>query len=283
MTEKDTLPCPGCHTPLPPEATGCQICMRSRTRQEIVRGYSKLREEKARKRRRPFQMLAAVLALAGGGWLLSEHGATLRTLASSAGEAIGAVIDDMRDPSNYAKSKAPEEPAPAAPRPKPGEPVAPEAALRAQLFPDDHAPAPVSAEGSGEAPAASAASRPLAADAWRVSGTVYSIATLEPVAEARVVFLLDGKEPREKTTDVRGRFTTDLVKAAGWTVNVQAPDHRDGQVLDLDPSYRVRDADERRAVFNHISDGDLIPAPIEWKLSNSRVTLDLFVIPNHWP
>ena len=46
MSETNTLPCPGCHTPLSPEDTGCQVCMRQRTRQEIMRGYAKLREER---------------------------------------------------------------------------------------------------------------------------------------------------------------------------------------------------------------------------------------------
>ncbi len=283
MTEKDALPCPGCHTPLAPEATGCQICMRPRTRQEIMRGYARLRDDKARRRRRPFQILAAVLVLAGGGWLIAMHGGALKGLAAAAGGAIGRWTDDMRDPSNYAMKKAPEEPAKAPPPPAPGEPVAPESALRAQLFPDDYAAAPPAAGGSVEEPAAPAAPKPLAKNAWRVSGTIYDLATLEPVAGAKVVFLLDEKQPVETETDESGVYAADLVKGDGWTVSVRAPERRRGQILDLDPSYRVRDEDERRAVFDNISDGDLIPAPADWKRSSSRVTLDLFVIPNRWP
>ena len=59
MTEM--LPCPGCHSPLPPEATGCQICMRSRSKHEIMRGYAQLREATARRKRLPFQILATLL------------------------------------------------------------------------------------------------------------------------------------------------------------------------------------------------------------------------------
>lgn len=285
MNEKDALPCPGCHTPLPPEATGCQICMRPRTRQEIMRGYAKLRDDKARRRRRPYQILVALLVLAGGGWLFAEHGDALKGLAASAGAALGRWADDMRNPSNYAMKQAPAEPAKTEPPPAPGGPVAPESALRSQLFPDDHAPtpAPSPAGAPGGAPPAPAAPKPLAKNAWRVSGTIYDLATLEPVAGAKVVFLRDEKQPVEAATDESGAYEADIVKGDGWTVSVQAPERRRGQILDLDPSYRVRDADERRAVFDNISDGDLIPAPADWKRSSSRVTLDLFVIPNRWP
>ncbi|MCR4294385.1 MAG: hypothetical protein NUW21_02535, partial [Elusimicrobia bacterium] len=56
-----------------------------------------------------------------------------------------------------------------------------------------------------------------------------------------------------------------------------------GQILDLDPSYRVRDDDERRAVFDNVSDGDLIPVHVEWNRSSAKARLDLFAVPRHWP
>lgn len=282
MTERDTLPCPGCHTPLPPEATGCQICMRPRTRQEIMRGYAKLRDDKARKRRRPFQIAAAVLVLAGGGWLIKEHGSALKAPLSSGASAVGHWADDMRNPSNYASRKDPEPPATAEPS-EPGGPVAPQSALRSQLFPDDYAPAAASEGGPGKAPAEKpAAPKPLMKNAWRVTGTVYDLATLEPIAGAKIVFLREEKEPVEETTDESGTYAADLVKGDGWTVALQAPDRRRGQILDLDPSYRVRDDDERRAVFDNVSVGDLAPAPVGWSGSTAKTRLDLFAVPHHW-
>jgi hypothetical protein len=71
MAETFSLPCPACQTPLPPEATGCQICLRSRTKQEIMRGYAKLRDEKTRKRRRPYKILAAGALLGASGKLFN--------------------------------------------------------------------------------------------------------------------------------------------------------------------------------------------------------------------
>lgn len=282
MSEQDALPCPGCHTPLPPEATGCQICMRPRTRQEIMRGYAKLREDKARRRRRPFQILAAVLVLGGGGWLLKTHGGRLAAAASSAGAAIVRWADDLRNPSNYAMKQAPQ--APPEPPAAPGAPVAPESAMRSRLFPEDSPPpsTPAADAPAKAPPAPPAGPRPLAKNTWRVSGTVYDLATLEPVPGAEIAFLLDEKEPRRATTGEDGAYEVDLVKGDGWTVHVIAPDRRRGQVLDLDPSYRIRDADERRAVLENVTDGDLIPAPVSWPRARSKVVLDLFVIPSRW-
>ena len=280
MADQDSLPCPGCHTLLPPEATGCQICMRPRTRQEIMRGYAKIRAEKERKRRRPFLILAAVLVLGGGGKLFLTYGGALKAAAASAGGAIVRWSDDMRNPSNYAMKQAPAEPPKAAAPAKPGDPVAPESAMRAQLFPDAAAPEAPAAAAPAKAPAT--APKPLAAGEWRVTGTVLDLATLKPVPGAEISFERDGHEPRSATSGEDGAYEADLPKGEGWTVQMIASDHRRGQILDLDPSYRIRDADERRAVFANITDGDLIPAPVGWKRSRSKVVLDLFAVPHHW-
>lgn len=285
MPEHETLPCPGCHSPLPPEATGCQICMRTRTRQEIMRGYAKMREQKARKQRLPYQILAAVLILGVGGKLFMVYGDKVTAAAGSALGKVGRWADDMRNPANYASTTAAPAPAaaPAAPA-APGAPVAPEAALSSQLFGSDSQPK----QGSAAAPAPSAPSakpagpKPLAKDSWRVSGTVYDLVTLKPVQGADITFLLDEKEPQKVTTDDAGSYEIDLAKGDGWTVSLEAHDRRPGQILDIDPSYRVRDADERRAAFDHISDGDLSPATVGWKRSSSKVRLDLIAVPSSW-
>ena len=287
MQENESLPCPGCHTPLPPEATGCQICMRPRTRQEIMRGYAKIREDKARKRRRPFQILAALLLLGAAGWLIKNHGDQLSKAASAAGGAISRWVDDLRNPSNYAPKPQPQAP-PADPQPPsaPGAPVEPERAMRAHLFPEDD-PAPPPATPPADAPApppakSTAGPKPLAKNAWRVSGTAWDLETLEPIRNAQITFLRDEKDALAARTDEDGTYEIDIPKGNGWNVHMIAPDRRRGQVLDIDPSYRVRDADERRAVIQNVTDGDLIPAPVEWDRSRSKVRLDLFAIPNRW-
>lgn len=283
MAHNDTLPCSGCHSPLPLEATGCQICMRARTKQEIMRGYALLREQQARKRRRPYQILAAALFLGASAKLYMAYG---DRFMAEAGPRIGAAVrwaDDFRNPSNYASQKEPPAPQPPSPPAAPGAPVAPEGALRSQLFPADPEPAPAPEAPAGEAPAPRrAAPRPPLKYGWRVSGTVYDLATLQPVQGADITFLRDDKEPATATTAGDGSYEIDLVKGDGWTVSVEAQGRRPGQVLDIDPPYRVRDADERRAALELISDGDLGPAAVDWERSSSRVRLDLVVVPSRW-
>lgn len=280
----DTMPCSGCHSPLALDATGCQICMRSRTKQEIMRGYALVRERKELARRRPYKIAAGILLAAASAALLRAYGGRVLAVASPAVRSAIRRADDMRNPENYA-SRPVAAPAPAAPPPEPGAPVAPEDALRSQLLPRDPPPAPPAgspAAAPAAAPARPSAPRPLVKNAWRVSGTVYDLATLEPLQGADVMFLVDEREREKVTTDAEGRYEVDLAKGDGWTVSVEAHDRRPGQVVDVDPPYRLRDADERRAAFEHIADGDLIPAPIGWKRTTSRARLDLVVIPTRW-
>jgi len=282
--EKDSLPCPGCSTPLPPEATGCHICLRSRTKQEIVRGYTKLREEKARKRRRPFQILAAVLVIGAGGKVIATHHVKIFAAAGGLGDAISRRLDDMRDPKNYApRADAPSAVEPTAAPAAPGAPVAPEDALRTQLMPaNPPAASPEPAPKRNSAAAREARTEPLAKNVWRVSGTVYDLATLDPVPGAKITFLRNDGEPVTATTDDRGEYEADIAKGDGWTVSLKSPKHRPGQVLDIDPPYRVRDADERRAAVNALTDGDMAAAPLNWGRGSSRVRLDLVAVPNDW-
>jgi hypothetical protein len=285
MAENETLPCPGCHSPLPPEATGCQICMRTRSRQEIMRGYTALHKERAQRRLRPFKIAAAVVLLAVSGKLFMAYGDKMTAAAGSTPSRVGRWADDMRNPSNYAATAAVAPAAvPVAPA-APGAPVAPEAALSSQLFGSDPPPEQETPATSAPPPPPSRPARPkpLAKDSWRVSGTVYDLATLQPVQGADITFLLDDKEPQKVTTDDAGSYEIDLAKGDGWTVSLEAQDRRPGQILDIDPSYRVRDADERHAAFDHISDEDLSPAQVGWKRSSSRVRLDMLVVPSYWP
>ncbi len=260
--------------------------MRARTKQEIVRGYAKLREDKARRKRRPFQILAVLLVLGASGKIYLLYGDRLRAGASLLASEIGRRIDDMRDPKNYAGTPddAPppnSNPADAKTAPPPGSPVPPESALRNQLFPPD---APASAPQPSAAPAPVRTSGPLPLDknSWRVSGIAYDLATLDPIPGAEIIFLYKDRSPMVLKTDENGAYEVDLPKGEGWTVNLKAPGHRRGGVIDIDPPYNVRDADERRATLEHITDGDLAPSQVGWQTSKSKVKLDLIAVPQRW-
>ena len=251
-----------------------------------MRGYTALHKERSRRRLRPFKIAAAVILLGVSGKIFMVYGDKMTAAAGSALGAVGRWADDMRNTTHNATTPAAAPAPPAAPAAPtaPGAPVAPEAALGAKLFAADPQPeqGPAAAAAPSAPPSRPARPLPLAKNSWRVSGTVYDLATLQPVQGADITFLHDEKEPRKATTDDAGSYEIDLAKGDGWTVSLEAHDRRPGQILDIDPSYRVRDADERHAAFDHISDGDLSPAQVGWKRSSSKVRLDLIAVPNYW-
>ncbi|MEK7234597.1 MAG: carboxypeptidase-like regulatory domain-containing protein [Elusimicrobiota bacterium] len=251
--------------------------MRTRSRHEIMRGYAALHKEQSRRRRRPFQIAAAVILLGVSGKLFMLYSDTFMAAVNSAISRTIRWTDDIRNPSNYTARQAQS----AFPAAAPGSSVSPETAMqmhRAANTPPAGGPAPA----ASNPPARPSRPAPLAKNSWRVSGTVYDLATLTPVRGAVITFLRDSKQPATVATDDHGTYRIDLAKSDGWTVSLKTPGHRRGQILDIDPSYRVRDADERRAVFEHIAEEDLAPAPVVWKRATSEVKLDLITLPLKW-
>ena len=231
--------------------------MRPRTKQEIVRGYTQLKAEQARRRVLPFKIAAAVLVLGAGANLYWRHRADISNAVASARAAGARWLEDITDPRHFD------------PKPDPGQPAQPSTQA-------------VPAKPALEAAPPPAPKPPPAKNIWRVAGTVYDLATLRPVPGAAVVFTRNGRTPQVTTTDRDGRYETDLPKNNGWSVSVTAANRRDGQIVDIDPPYRTRDADARRAAIEHLSDDDLLPSPVGWGRKRSLVTLDLVVVPHHW-
>lgn len=119
-------------------------------------------------------------------------------------------------------------------------------------------------------------------NAWRVSGTVYSIVTLKPEPGAVITFRRNPRESTTVTTDKNGAYEIDLPKKGVWTVSMEVGYFRRGQLLDADPSYLVRDAAERRFVVEHTTGDDLAPVQIDWKPTDTKVRLDLFAVSEGW-
>ena len=293
MTE--SLPCPGCSTPLPPEATGCQICMRARTKHEIMRGYAQLRESKARRRRLPVQIAVFVLVAGAAVKLGWDFRAVIRSSAESAKTRAAAWYDQFTDPKNYAPrgAETPVENAPAEAQ-KSISPLATQHSVPPGLLDDgpaSRATAPSPSPRGTPAPPP-AVKPPVAKNAWRVSGVVYDLSSLEPVPDSEVTFSNDGREHVTAITGADGAYEVDLIKSDGWTVRMtslsgqkaqmagKGAGWRKGQMFDVDPPDRQRDSDERRAAIEALSDGDLAPAPVRWKRSASKVQLDLVAVPN---
>lgn len=131
--------------------------------------------------------------------------------------------------------------------------------------------------------AAALAARPK--NIRRVSGMVYDLATLAPVPSAVITFTKDDDQDDVARTmsNNDGYYEASLSKGDGWTVSVAARNRRPGQVFDIDPPYRVYGEDVRREAFESFTDGDLMPAPVEWPGGKSTVRLDLIVLPERWP
>ena len=246
----DHLPCPACHTPLAPEATGCHICLRARSKQEIMRAYAGLRKEKARRRILPFKIAGGALILGAVISLSWHRQEDIKTAAATARSTVGRWSEDLTDAKRYSDHPA----------------------AAADEIPDSESSAAVSS-----------LKQPPAGNVWRVSGVVYDLATLLPVPDANVLFISDGGSSQHTMTDKAGRYEVDVLRGAGWAVSVKAANYRTGQIMDVDPPYRERDAEARRAAVEHLSDADLGPSPVEWSRKRSRVTLDLVAVPYSWP
>lgn len=283
----ETLPCAGCSTPLPPEATGCQICLRPRTKQEIVRGYAYLREEKARRKALPFKIAGAILVVAITVKVSWDNREGIKSAADAGKKYVSAKYEKFTDAKSYVPKQTPTEPPPVNPADLP--PTDPRSAYAPPAQQKAYGGGP--GEAGRGAPAASAPKTgpapaklgPLAATDWRVSGQVYDLATLEPVAGVQVSFQRPDIAPVNVVSGEDGRYEADIAKGEGWTVRAASGEHRPGQVLDIEPPYRQRDADERRAALENLSDSDLSPAPVSWKRSRSKVRLDLVLVRHHWP
>lgn len=233
--------------------------MRTRTKQEIMLGYAKLRTEKSRKRILPFKILAVVLILGAGVKLILDHRNRLTAELHSVHDTASRWLDDIRDPKHYA-SKRQDAPPP-----------------DVSVTTPTPTPVPIPTPVPTQTPSAGRPS--LVQNAWRVSGTVYDLMTLAPVTGATITFLKNEKVSAIATTSMAGTYTIDLAKGNDWTVHLTSPQHRKGQLLDVEPPYRDRDAGARRATIEAITDEDLAASHVGWEFSSSKVKLNLIAVP----
>jgi hypothetical protein len=118
----------------------------------------------------------------------------------------------------------------------------------------------------------------------RFYGVVYDVATLKPVAGAKLVFKMSGAENGwPVTTNALGHYQRDLVKATveiPMVVEVTpVPGYRKGQLEDTDPPLRQRSHSARRGVLEETTDYDLEPVPLRYQKDAVIVSLDLVLLP----
>lgn len=287
----------------------CTHCRTPRDDMEMEEGRALARNEELRQRQRPKRIAAGVAAavLLGSAWLLrgvwtaplvrvwSEFQAEVEktrqpdhwlkgrsvspllapVVLPAASPAAPPAETPARVPAQvavssfiYIQSSAPPAPYIPPPHTEPPPPPAPPLAL----LPPPPAPAPPQA----------VALHPPGPGEVRVHGTVYDLATRQPVKDANVRFESRRTDARwEAMTNSAGRYDVILFKnhSDAITVMIEAPGYRKGLLEDRDPPYRERSQQAREDLIAETIDSDLEPVPLRHRESEQIVALDLVLVP----
>ena len=257
--------CPACETEMDPTETSCPVCMRGRTRHEMMQGLQAPKKQ-ARSRRR---LVLGLLALAGAGiaaWQFRGELARRRPApvpvpaqeeAKAAPESAPAVSTETAS-APPAAGAAPETAIVATPKPDEAfladlrsqlaksppaagrEPQAPAGEPPQKVFRNEGDEDYSTRYEGGDSPAEPAApAAPVEGD-WTIRGKVYELISLKPVPRARVVFSskLTGKDHATRT-DAKGAFTLKIPKLAesGYEIGFSAPGYRPDWLEEPDTPY----------------------------------------------
>jgi hypothetical protein len=283
----ETIPCRGCRTELDPAAAMCPICLRPRGALEITRGFTQLREDQRKRRRRPFELLGAlVLAGAAAGLAYRVRGPLAAAAASVRARVVRAEEEAM-EPKNPLPPGAAPAPAPAAPAAP--APVSPRAAIAAAAPP----PAPTPPAALPPPPARTPAipevvpDLPLPATAsreqWVFYGRAYDLITLRPVAGARLLVEegRSGGYGQQVETDAHGRFAAVLARLpeGSYEVRVSHPRYAAAVLYEPDIPYARLPLDQRREIARGARDGDVPAPPLSDVSGEESLRRDVFLAP----
>lgn len=281
----ETLPCPGCSTPLELSADVCPICLRPRSKLEITRGYARLKEEQARRRRRPFVIAGWLAAFSCAGWIAYRQRAPLAAAARDARARAERFVDYAVDPRNHMAhpANAPAALPPANEPPPPAAPAEPAVPPRAPAAP---APAPPPAPKAEKSPATAEdlPIPPLTPSQWAVYGRVYDLITLKPVPEAQLDFSIAGSEGAVAAsirTDEEGRYVLPLMRLPQGSYEIRAvkPGYAFAALYEADIPYAQLTLDERRTIVRSARDGDLPLPPLTDLRGEDSLRRDVFLAP----
>ena len=274
----DTVPCPGCSTRLELSATVCPVCLRGRNKHEITRGYTQLREEKERRRRRPFLILAWLSAAATVAWFGYRYRAPIAATVAGGRARVSRFIDATLDPKNLLSGPA------AAPSPPPPD-----------LTPRVDAPvAPASLPAAPTAPPPKAAKRPahvadlpippLRPTQWAVFGRVYDLATLHPVAGVQLSFSIAGNGDGAQDiafSDADGRYVLAITRLAqgSYEIHAMKEGYASVALYEADIPYARLSANERDEIVHNAQDGDMALPPLNDVNGEESMRRDVFLAP----
>ncbi len=291
----DQIPCPGCRTPLDAEVTCCPICLRPRTKYEITRAYSHLREDASRRRKRPFFAAGWLLLAGAAGYGVWRWRAPLLGAFESARAKVYGFADYSMDARNLipktaepaaGPSTAVAAPAPAAP-PFTTPPPAPGAVAKPAPAPAAAMP-PTSGPAAAEAPAVKREElrMPIINPAfqWTMFGQAFDLTTLKPAARVQLVFQAgeNGGTAATAMTDESGRYAAALPRAAQiGPLSLLVSDSRyvPTVLCESDIPYRTLTAEERRQMARSAQDGDIRPAALTDVSGEATQHRDLFLAP----
>jgi hypothetical protein len=280
----ETIPCPGCGTALNLSDSSCPICLRGRSPQEITRGFARLKQEKEKRRRRPFVALAAVAVVGSIGYFLSKHAQDVGALYQRAAGGFSKYYQDNSSAEHLAQNggiHAP--PPPPAFSPAPAPPPAP--APTPPPAPKPAAPKPVPPPPS-PAPAAAAQEPPLPAlepGRWILHGRVLDLKTLRPVPSAQLAVKIGGSSVGSPLVNADGYYSISLQRLAsdeqGYEVVGSDPRYAPVVQYEGDIPYPKLSAAERARLVISAQEGDYRPSPLFDVRGEDDMRRDVYLSP----
>jgi len=263
--------CPGCHSEIDPSSTSCPVCMRPRSRREIIQSIIAIQQAPTRRRRTAARAAVLGVILAAAGFFGWRARADLLDRALRAKASIPAWMGKSHDVLGLSGSDAPQ-------------PAPPAAGLQSLAQPGpDHAAAPDA--GRLPPPAPAAAETPAAAPArsdWSVRGLVYDLFTLKPVAGARVTFTSrESGQVIVTRSDAAGRYSLLLprVSAGGYDITVRHGRYQQTYLEENEPPYRSMSDERRQEAASQLLQSAVLHVPFLPAPEEETVEHDLVLLP----
>jgi hypothetical protein len=260
------IKCGSCGSQIDPSADSCPVCLRPRSRPEIMRGIIELKQGPARRRRALLRTVVA-LGLAAGAVLtawnqrarLAPH---YRAFKSFATTWLGLDQYPFKTP-----------PEPSAPQPAPPASEAPSLVS---------APPPSAALPAETALSSAAAGQPARPDYWALRGHIYDLYSLKPVAQAALTFTSRATGERLLSrTDGAGDFSLRLPRIAegGYDIAVRHPRYLDNFLEENSPPYKTMSLDRRQRAGALLLQTEVLHVPYLPAPDEERPQIDLVLLP----
>lgn len=276
--------CPACRSLMDVGATNCPICLRPRSRQEMLRDLQGVKKQERSKKRR----LLAVAALGAAAAALYTHPEWITLAKSKAAPAMTPIAA-------RAKARMDETVKANWPDTAPAEgqgPITPKSSFAAAV---DAAtggtakPAPIPSQGTAPVtppvvqppPDVAATPPPDAAPAfWKVQGSVYWLLDLKAGAGFELVFAPTSGEPARKARVGRdGRYSISLPaleSGAGYRVSVRQAGREVPYLEEASAPYRGRTRAQREDALQEASQAPVLHVPLSPEGASTHLDLALF-------